>query len=66
MSNNRKKPKISIEYKNDENATNKLIDFIIDFLLENNVLSGENIDQNRKDVSEQKKPDYSGGRYQNV
>lgn len=33
--------RISIEYKNDENAVNKLIQYVINFLLENHKYAGE-------------------------
>jgi hypothetical protein len=32
---------ITIEYKNDVNKTNNLIEFLIDLLLDNNELAGE-------------------------
>ncbi|MCY6370654.1 hypothetical protein [Clostridium ganghwense] len=43
--------KISIEYKNDQNARNKLIEFIIDFLVENPDIVGDPISEatNKRD-----------------
>ncbi|KZL93599.1 hypothetical protein [Clostridium magnum] len=35
---------VTIEYKNDIDSTNRIIDFIIDFLLESNLPLGEDID----------------------
>ncbi len=45
------KVKISIQYKNDKEAKNNLIEFIIDFLLENNNLAGDSaLERNDSDV----------------
>lgn len=46
---------MTIEYKNDIDSTNRIIDFIIDFLLESNLLLGEGVD--RKDY----RKDFGGG-----
>lgn len=47
MANSLKDAKITIEYKNNEEAAYKIIDFIINLLLENNLSVGESSDSGK-------------------